>query len=65
MRLPNEPTSKGLCRKMQTAEQFFKWISDNPSFSTEEALDKFASLSEEQKNRVTRIMREADSRLPA
>ena len=50
---------------MQTAEQFFKWLSDNPSFSKEEALDKFASLSEEQKNRVTRIMREADSRLPA
>ena len=50
---------------MQTAEQFFKWISDNSSFSTEEALDKFASLSEEQKNRVTTIMREADSRLPA
>ncbi len=28
MRLPNEPTSKGLCNKMQTAEEFLKWFID-------------------------------------
>ena len=28
MRLPNEPTSKGLCRKMQTAEEFLTGFID-------------------------------------
>ena len=57
MRLPNEPTSKGLCNKMQTAEQFITWyLDEQSSYACEinfaEVEEKLYSLSQKEQDRL-------------
>ena len=54
MRLPNEPTSKGLCNKMQTAEQFLTWYLDPQSKEIDFAkVEKnLFSLSQKEQDRL-------------
>jgi hypothetical protein len=64
MRLPNEPTNKGLCNKMQTAEQFLTWYLDEHSKEIDFAkVEKnLFSLPKQEQDRIRRLLTSAKAK---